>query len=103
VTKKGATKGGPLNHFRSVDWNGETLDLNMIVDLDEVSRKNLLVELIAKQWRDQLGKFVNLHEVYADPRILIFAYADVIKAKGANTKGGGITTLYDMNLERILR
>ena len=35
-------------------------------------------------------KFVNLHEVYADPRILIFAYADVIKAKGANTKGGGI-------------
>ena len=64
--------------------------------------KNLLVELIAKQWRDQLGKFVNLHEVYADPRILIFAYADVIKAKGANTKGGGITTLNDMNLERIL-
>ena len=103
VTKKGATKGGgPLNHSRSVDWNGETLDLNMIVDLDEVSRKNLLVELIAKQWRDQLGKFVNLHEVYADPRILIFAYADVIKAKGANTKGGGITTLNDMNLERIL-
>ena len=102
VTKKGAAEGGPLNHSRSIDWNGETLDLNMIVDLDEVSRKNLLVELIAKQWRDQLGKFVNLHEVYADPRILIFAYADVIKAKGANTKGGGITTLNDMNLERIL-
>ena len=50
----------------------------MIVDLDEVSRKKLLVKLIAKQWRD-LGKFVNLHEVYADPRVLIFAYADVIK------------------------
>ena len=102
VTKKGATEGGPLNHSRSVDWNGEILDLNMIVKLDEVSRKNLLVELIAKQWRDQLGKFVNLHEVYADPRILIFAYVDVINAKGANTKGGESTTLNDMNLERVL-
>jgi retron-type reverse transcriptase len=102
VTKKGAAEGGPLNHSRSIDWKGETLDLNMIVDLDEVSRKKLLVKLIAKQWRDRLGKFVNLHEVYADPRVLIFAYADVIKAKGANTKGGDQTTLNDMNLERIL-
>ena len=83
---KGAVEGGPLNYFRSVDWNGETLDLNMIVNLDEVSKKELLVELIAKQWRDQQKKFVNLHKVYADPRVLIFAYADVIKAKGANTK-----------------
>ena len=63
MIKKGAAKGGPLNHSRSIDWKGETLDLNMIVDLDEVSRKKLLVELIAKQWRDRLGKFVNLHEV----------------------------------------
>ena len=102
VTKKGAVEGGPLNYFRSVDWNGETLDLNMIVNLDEVSRKELLVELIAKQWRDQQKKFVNLHKVYADPRVLIFAYADVIKAKGANTKGGHSTTLNDMNLERVL-
>jgi len=34
-------------------------------------------------------------------RVLIFAYADVIKVKGANTEGGDSSTLNDMNLERI--
>jgi retron-type reverse transcriptase len=103
VAKKGATEGGPLNHSTSVDWNGKTLDLNMIVSLNEVSRIKLLVELIGKQWRDKEKKFLNLHRVYADPRILIFAYADVIKAKGANTESSGITTLNGMNLERIMK
>lgn len=101
VTKKGAAKGGPLNHSKSVDGNGEIFDLNMIANLDEVGRKKLLVKLIANQWQDKKKKFVNLHRVYADPRVLIFAYADVIKAKGATTEGGDSSTLNDMNLGRI--
>jgi len=102
VIKKGAAEGGPLNNSRSVDWNGETFDLNMIVNLNEVSRKELLVKLIAKQWRDQQKKFVNLHQIYADPRVLIFAYADVIKAKDANRKSGDSPTLNDMNLKKVV-
>jgi hypothetical protein len=54
--------------------------------LDEVGRKKLFVELIGKQWQNNQKKFVNLYRVYSDPRVLIFAYADVIKAKGANTE-----------------
>ena len=32
---------------------------------------------------------------------MIFAYADVIKAKGANTESGDSSTLNDMNLEKL--
>jgi retron-type reverse transcriptase len=103
VIKKGAAAGGPLNYPKSVDWEDETFDPNMIVSLDEVSRIKLIVELIDKQWQNKEKKFVDLHRVYADPRVLIFAYADVIKAKGANTEGGDSSTLDDMNLERILK
>lgn len=34
-----------------------------------------------------------------DPRILIFAYADVLKAKGANTEGGDKTNLDGINVQ----
>lgn len=103
VIKKGATAGGPLNYPKSVDWDDETFDPNMIVDLDEVGRIELIVKLIDKRWQHKKKKFVDLHRVYADPRVLIFAYADVIKAKGANTEGGDSSTLDDMNLERIMK
>ena len=96
-------EGGPLNYSKSVDWKNETFDLNMIVSLDEVSREKLLVKLIAERWDDKEGKFVNLHRVYGDLRVLILAYADVIKAKGANTEGGDSSTLDGMDLERLQR
>jgi retron-type reverse transcriptase len=101
VTKKSAAEGRLLNYPKSVDEDGEIFNPNMIVGLDDIGRKKLLVELIAKQWCDKQKKFVNLHRVYSDPRVLIFAYADVIKAKGANAEGGDSSTLDDMNLERI--
>ena len=101
VGKKGAAESAPLNYSKSVDWKNETLDLNMIVSLDEVGRVKLLVKLIAEQWDVKERKFVNLHRVYGDLRVLIFAYADVIKAKGANTEGGDSSTLNDMNLEKL--
>ena len=103
VVKKGAAEGGPLNYSKSIDWKNETFDLNMIVRLDEVSREELLVKLIAERWDDKEGKFVNLHRVYGDLRVLIFAYADVIKAKGANMGGRDSSTLDGMNLERLQR
>jgi retron-type reverse transcriptase len=37
-----------------------------------------------------------------DPRILIFAYADVLKAKGANTEGGDKTNLDGINVQKII-
>ena len=64
VEKKDAAEGGPLNYSKSVDWKNETLDLNMIVSLDEVGRVKLLVKLIAEQWDNKERKFVNLHRVY---------------------------------------
>ena len=103
VIKKGATAGGPLNYPKSVDWDDETFDPNMIVSLDEVGKIKLIVKLIDKQWQNKTKKFVDLHRVYADPRVLIFAYADVIKAKRANTEGGDSSTFNDMNLERIMK
>jgi hypothetical protein len=54
--------------------------------LDEVSREKLLVKLIAEQWDNKERKFVNLHQVYGDLRVLIFAYADVFKVKRVNTE-----------------
>ena len=35
------------------------------------------------------------------PQTLTFAYADVLKAKGANTPGGNKTTLNGINLDKI--
>ncbi len=35
------------------------------------------------------------------PQILIFAYADVLKAKGYNTQGGDKATLNGINLKKI--
>jgi len=101
VIKKGAIENGPLNSSALQNRGREIFDLNMIADLDEVDRNKMLVKLIVSQWDNKIKKFVNLHRVYSDPRVLIFAYADVIKAKGANTGGGDSSTLDDMNLERI--
>lgn len=53
----------------------------MMVILDEVSREKLLVKHIAGQWNNKERKFVNLHQVYGDLRVLIVAYAGVVKAK----------------------
>jgi len=49
VVKNGVTSCEPLNCSKSVDWNDETFDFNMLVNLDVVSRKKLLIELIAEQ------------------------------------------------------
>lgn len=35
------------------------------------------------------------------PQNLIFAYADVLKAKGANTQGGDMATLNGINLKKL--
>lgn len=76
-------------------------ELNMMTDLDEVKRKEILVELISGKWDDKVKRFVNIHEVMFNPQILIFTYADVLKAKGANTPGGDKATLDGINLEKI--
>jgi hypothetical protein len=102
VIKKGTSDySGPLNRTMSVDWNGEIFDPNMIVSLDEIGINKLLIDLIRNQWDKKSKKFVNLHQVYSDPRVLIFVYADLIKAKGAHTKSGNISALGDMNFKWI--
>ena len=101
VVKNGVTSCEPLNCSKSVDWNDETFDFNMLVNLDVVSRKKLLIELIAEQWDNKKKKFVNLYKIYGDLRVLIFAYAEVIKAKGAKTEGGDSSTLDSMSFKRL--
>jgi len=83
MKKKGALESKLSNYSKSCDWNDEIFDLNLIVSLDKVGRNKLLAELIKNQWQDKTGKFVNLHYVYGDLRILIFAYVDVINVKKA--------------------
>ena len=77
-------------------------EYNMLVSLDEVERKELLINLIFEKWVDKKKRFVKIHEVMFDPRILIFAYADVLKAKGANTEGGDKTNLDGINVQKII-
>lgn len=79
----------------------EAVECNMLFDLNEVERKELLINLISEKWDDKKKRFVKIHEVIFDPHILIFAYADVLKAKGANTEGGDKTNLDGINIQRI--
>ena len=74
----------------------EANEFNIMADLDEIKRKEILIELIAGQWNDKVKKFVSIHEVMFNPQILIFAYADELKAKG-----GDRVTLNGINLKKI--
>ena len=90
--------------LKSLEWNSgfESYGVNMIIDLDEVKRRKTFVSMIRDCWDSKAKKFSNLHEVFSDPRVLVCAYADVVKAKGANTKGGDESTLDGINVEKIL-
>ena len=81
----------------------EDNEFNMIVNLDEVERKKILIDSIAGKWNDKVERFVGIHKVMFNPQTLIFAYADVLKAKGANTDGGDKTSLDGINLQRITK
>ena len=79
----------------------EANEFNMITDLNEIERNKILMNLISGKWDSKVKRFVNIHEVMFSPQMLIFAYADVLKANGANTPGGEKTTLDGINLEKI--
>jgi retron-type reverse transcriptase len=81
----------------------EVNEFNMMVNLNEVGRKKILIDSIAGKWNDKVERFVDIHKVMLDTQTLIFAYADVLKAKGANTDGGDGTSLDGMNLQRITK
>lgn len=79
----------------------EVNEFNMITDLNEIERSKILINQISGKWDCKVKRFVNIHEVMFSPQMLIFAYADVLKATGANTPGGEKTTLDGINLEKI--
>ena len=79
----------------------EVNEFNMITDLNEIERNKILINQISGKWDCKVKRFVNIHEVMFSPQMLIFAYADVLKATGANTPGGEKTTLDGINLEKI--
>ena len=81
--------------------NSEVNEFNMMADLDEIKREEILINMISSKWNDKVNKFVNIHEVIFSPQILIFAYADVLKAKGANTPDNDKASLDGINLKRI--
>ena len=102
VIKKDVSLDGKSLKDQGVHISGsETIEYNMVFDLNEIERKELLINLISEKWDDKKKRFVKIHEVIFDPRILIFAYADVLKAKGANTEGEDITNLDGINTQRI--
>lgn len=81
--------------------NFEDNEFNMIVNLDEVKKKKILIDSIAGKWNDKVERFVDIYKIMFNPQTLIFAYADVLKAKRANTDGGDKSSLDGMNLQRI--
>lgn len=102
VTKKDVSPvGKSLKNTDSYVSDSKNNKFNMIMTLNEIEREKILVDLISVKWDNKVKKFVNIHEVMFDTRILIFACADVLKAKGADTHGGDKTTLDVINLEKI--
>ncbi len=102
VKKDVSLDGKSLKNEEIYVSESEVAKYNMMSDLNEVERKKLLVSLISEKWDDKKKRFVKIREVMFDPRILIFAYADVLKAKGANTEGGEKAKLDGINIQRII-
>ena len=78
-------------------------EFNMMIDLNEIERNEILINQISGKWDNKVKKFVDIHKVMFSPQMLIFAYADVLRATGANTPGSGKTTLDGINLKKIQR
>lgn len=79
----------------------EANKFNMLTDLSDIERNKILINQISGKWDSKVKRFVNINEVMFSPQMLTFAYADVLKAKRANTPGGNNTTLNGINLEKI--
>lgn len=102
VIKKDVTEDGKsLNEFTE-NVSHETVDFNMIVAQKKKERVNILVGKIRDKWSDKKRKFVNLHEVIFDCNTLIYAYGDLVKSKGANTKEGDSINLDGINTGGII-
>ena len=97
VIKKDVSLDGKSLKNQNYTADSEADEYNMLHTLNEVQKKELLIDLISKKWDNKKKKFVKIHEVIFDPRILIFAYGDVVKAKGANTEEGDDTNLDGIN------
>ena len=76
---------------------------NVMVNLSEKEAQKILLNSIANKWSDRVKRFVYIHKVMFDPQTLIFAYADVLKAKGTTTNRIDRTSLNGMNLQRITK
>ena len=81
--------------------NSEVNEFNMMTDLTKTKRHEIFINQISSKWNYKVKRFVNIHEIMFSPQILIFTYAGVLKATGANTPGGEKTTLDRINLEKI--
>jgi retron-type reverse transcriptase len=81
----------------------ETHKLDMIVNLDENKRKEILIEKVQNRWNDKIRRFVNIHEVIFDPQTLIFAYVEMIKAKDVSIKKSADNIFDRRNLQRIMK
>ena len=90
-----------LKNTDSYVFRSEAKEFNIIINLDEVKKKRMLIELIAGHWNAKIKRFVNIHEVIFNPQILIFAYVNVLKAKNAKTQGADKAILDAINLKKI--
>ena len=79
----------------------EANKFNMLTDLSDIERNKTLINQISGKRDSKVKRFVNINEVMFSPQMLTFAYADILKAKGANTPGGNKTTLNGINLGKI--
>lgn len=101
--KDGSSIGTSLKDDADYSDHIEIYELNILLDSDEDKRREILTKKIRNKWDSKVGRFVNIHEVIFEPQTLVFAYADTIKAKGANTQGNDEGSLDGLNLKRIIK
>jgi retron-type reverse transcriptase len=100
VIKKDVFKSGEsLKIEMAGSPQSETFKMDVTADLEE--NKKTLIKKISDRWDSKSKKFVDLYKIMFSPEMLIFAYAEVIKAKGANTRGGDEASLDGISHVRI--
>jgi len=97
VSEYGESLKGANSYVSDLEAN----EFNMLTDLSKIERNKILINQISGKWDYKVNRFVNISEIMFSPQMLIFAYADILKANGANTPGGEKTTLDGINLEKI--
>lgn len=101
VTKKGGPQDGkPPKPNSDGSWVKD-LDLDMLAGMPLEMREKHLGKEIRRFWSEKDKRFVNISKLIFSKEVLILAYAETIRAKGATTKAGDCSSLDGITLEKL--